>query len=281
MEFGRQVTHAAFADEAYRDSGRFRSVACISMPVDCFESNIKAILNSRTSSSELKWSKIKGADKARDAIQFFGNVVQLTLQRTMRSDVLTWDMHDSRHHNVFRRDDAQNQQNMFRMLFRDVFAKRWGSSINYWNLSVDAQGLKSPELLGRHLDIFGDLSVEVLEADSQDVPFIQVADVFAGIGAYSRQKADSFHNWKRQLNGQQSLLGFGQPLPYESVTKVDEHRFKLLGAFDAVLRRCDMPIVLDSKRGLWTKNPNEENCNINFWPYTPQGDYDKAPVKVR
>ncbi len=156
--------------------GRFRSVACISMPVDCFESNIKAILNSRTSSSELKWSKIKGDDKARDAIQFFGNVVQLTLQRTMRADVLTWDMHDSRHHNVFRRDDAQNQQNMFRMLFRDVFAKRWGSSINYWNLSVDAQGLKSPELLGRHLDIFGDLSVEVLEADSQDVPFIQVAD---------------------------------------------------------------------------------------------------------
>ncbi len=250
------------------------------MPVDCLESNVNAILESRTSSSELKWSKIKGDDKAKDAIQVISKVVQLSLQRSLRADILTWDMHDSRHHNVFRRDDAQNQQNMFRMLFRDVFTKRWGNTINYWSLSVDKQGLMSPELLRIHLDIFSDLPVDVGEADSKDVPFIQVADVFAGMGAYSWQKSESFHNWKRQHVGQQTLLGFSEHLPDKCMTKVDKHRFNLLEAFTAVLRKCDMPVVLDTTQGLWTKNPNEENCNINFWQYTPQGDYDKAPVKA-
>ena len=279
VDFGRGTTHVAFADEAYRDNNRFRSVACVSMPVDFYESNCLVILNSRNSTSELKWSKIKGDSKVKEAEQIFACVTQLALKRKLRVDVLIWDMHDSRHSNVKRRDDIQNQQNMFRMLFRDVFTKRWGHKINCWDLSVDIQGLRYPESLRHDLDVFSDISVGVREAVSSEAPMIQIADVFAGLGAFSRMKSHSFHPWKTRKSGQQTLLGFDHILPEDPKSKVVECRFQLLESVDDLLHKHDMPVILDPNQGLRTKNPNSKNCYINFWQYTPQGAYDKAPAR--
>lgn len=74
---------------------------------------------------------------------------------------------------------------------------------------------------------------------------------------------------------------FGQLVSYGTNTKVEKVRFQLLSEVENLLKAHELPVIVDPVGGLWTKNPNEENCNINFWPYTPQGDYDKAPMKVR
>ncbi|MCY3718435.1 MAG: hypothetical protein OXG07_02605 [Anaerolineaceae bacterium] len=75
VDFGSGVTHVAFADEAYRDTGRFRSVASISLPVSNYEFINSAILDLNDSDSELKWSKVKNEDKARGVPSVYRRVI--------------------------------------------------------------------------------------------------------------------------------------------------------------------------------------------------------------
>lgn len=191
----------AFADEAYRGQGRFRAVACVSMQTNNYRENHSAVQQSRSESGEIKWQGVNGWNRFYDAKSVFGSLVSLAFSRKLGVDVLIWDTEDSRHL-VRHRDDVQNQQNMFRTLFRNVFENRWVGSNNCRDLSVDKQGLKSPERLSRDLDIFNEISVSVREANSREVPLIQVADIFAGTGACSRLNSYEFHSWNKQCQGQ-------------------------------------------------------------------------------
>ncbi len=282
MNIDDGVTHLAFADEAYRNQARYRSVACVSMPVGLYKANSEAIRASRTIDRELKWSKINGHDRLRDIEAVFAHVVELSVRKEIRVDVLRWDTADSRH-DIRHRDDDANQNNMYRMLFCDVFGKRWGGSEQHWALFVDEQGLRSPEFMEMDLQFNRNLQATVREILSDHELFVQVADIFAGIGAFSWRKYEEFQIWQQQprQTGQMTLLGAGFSPPADCSTGVDKYRFQLLQTVNNLFKNNKMYVSLKSGHGFQTMRLDLAHCNINFWPYKPQGEYDKAPTKLR
>ena len=269
MNIYNGVTHLAFADEAYRDQGRFRSVACVSMPRGLYTHNTNSILDARTISSELKWLKINGGRRLQDAELVFSNIVELAIHQQIRVDVLIWDTEDSRH-KIQHRDDIDNLQKMYRFLFRDVVGKRWGRSIKGWLVYVDEQGLRSPDILED--DLRKSHQVALKEIHSTDWIFVQVADLFAGIEVFSHLKFDEYKVWQLQpkQSGQHFLPGF--PFPKDNSSGVDSYRFRLLQYANDLFKENRMYVSLESYNGFRSIRHMNEQCTINFWQYTPQGD---------
>jgi hypothetical protein len=105
------------------------------------------------------------------------------------------------------------------------------------------------------------------------LPLVQVADLFAGLAAYSHEKFDRYVRWAEESSGQELLLGAtgGEPL-----SSADRERCQLLSTFVSACRSASMGVSLHSGKGLRTPNPR---VAVNFWRYEPQGTYDRAPKR--
>lgn len=111
------------------------------------------------------------------------------------------------------------------------------------------------------------------EKSSHEEPLIQAADLFSGLMVFSREKYQEYCIWKQQNQNQLSLF------PAEDNKKLsnkERFRSKLLDNFYLMCRTHKLGVSLHEEQCLRTFNPRYP---INFWPYTPQGDYDKAPTR--
>ena len=115
--------------------------------------------------------------------------------------------------------------------------------------------------------VIGQLTLhEICEVKSHQEPLIQAADLFAGLGVYSRRAYKKFSLWRSE----------GMPTGTQDViSNADEERFEVLGHFYSQCKKHKLGVSLNQKGGLRTFNPAKP---INFWWYEPQGGYDKAPT---
>jgi hypothetical protein len=110
------------------------------------------------------------------------------------------------------------------------------------------------------------------EVHSIQSPCCQIADLFAGMAVFSRTNYSKYEIWNRQKN--QSLfkeadVGF---------TRSEVERFPVLEYLDCQCKEQKLYVSLNTSGGLITKKPSYP---INFWPYRPQHDKDKAPTKKK
>ena len=120
---------------------------------------------------------------------------------------------------------------------------------------------------------------KLVEAESHAVPLISIADLFAGIAGFSRNKYHSYRAWRSETQG--SL--FSVATRKESTVVVadlsggDRVRFPLV---DRIYDRAgDAKLSVSiSDGGLRTMRPSSA---LNFWWYVPQRIGDKAPTKPR
>jgi hypothetical protein len=121
---------------------------------------------------------------------------------------------------------------------------------------------------------FEKIDLTLRPVESHKYPFVQVADLFAGLGAYSWGQFDRFASWKRTMSGAQEL--FSQ----EKVdfTNSEKQRFPILLELKEKCRNRDLKIALESSKGLKSHNPQKY---INFWFYEPQHKFDRAPSKIK
>jgi len=291
-----ESSHVAYADESYYTAERFRSIAVITIEhsnKELFSRSFGSLLQ-ESSVAEFKWNKLRQARDRFAAIKLIDKCIELAISKQLRIDVLIWDTHDSRHQ-IESRDDIANLQRMYYHLFRDILLKRWPSN-STWDLFPDENSALDWATVQDYLDTAG-LTVEVTpnlfdrspfcvrlsrdfqilnisEISSALEPICQIADLFAGIGAYSHTTYKKYSQWLSNKDGQLSLGLFSQEAL--RLTNSEKERFYIMKYLDDRCKSCKLRVSLRSAKGFKTFDPKYP---INFWQYEPQHVEDKAPTK--
>jgi len=287
----KEITNVEFADESNWNDGRYRSVAVVSLPIEKVKDIENEIVTLLDNNKELKWSYIKNERAKETAVKILDIILKYVVQRQLVIDVLIWDTQDSRH-NVVGRDDIANLQRMYYHILSNVTKKRWGGS-GIWQIHPDEHGamdwrtvensIKNQakkyrnnvaktffEFLQKNLEI-----VNVEPLSSKRAPLIQIADIFAGMAAFSYTKYEDYVNWLARKKYDTAL--FEENKPYE-ISKALMTKFEFLEYFHKKCKGNKLGVSLRTFKGLRTKDRKKP---INFWFYEPQHKRDKAPRKVK
>lgn len=298
MAENQPPTHIAFSDETHYSKGRYRGIGLVTLGYDCsgtLKTELNGILKD-TRVNELKWQKVDAKIDCEAAKRFIDSAVNNACTRHLRIDVLIWDTQDSRHR-VMGRDDLANMHRMYYHLFKDVLVERWPDG-SIWYLYPDEQSSMDWSEMGRFLDMTSisvgppePLSglveslrtefhiVQIKPCKSEMEPLVQMADLFAGLGIYSRNNYEHFQCWELTQREERQLT---LPLP-EAITDIhlsnsDRMRCPVLSKLDNLCKNKRLGVGLRRSRGLKTYDPINP---INFWWYQPQREEDKAPIRGR
>lgn len=286
------MDYASFSDESRHSQGRYRSIAAVSLPAELvvgMSKQLAAILDC-ANCKELKWGSVgyrgtRDVDRAIVAVDFL--LEHIT--QGVRADVLTWDTSDDRH-DVPNRDDIANYERMFYHLHRVLMNRRGSGSL--WHIRPDEQlaidWSTIQECLGSSgtwryvLDVSrlsDDFRLVVPEVrtfrtvDSAETPLCQLADLLAGMAAYTRTKSKVMQNLIHAIPGQADL--FQAPALTEPKLR-DRRRFQVIDHF---YRRCESRKLGVSLRKYGYLRTYDPKNPINFWHYVPQHIQDKAPAR--
>lgn len=272
-------THVAFADETSYNTGRFPGIALVSLPqsdASKVGQDIGRILQ-QSNVNEFKWERLNSAKSRFAAIRLIDYAIEQAADKMLRVDVLTWDMQDGRHQ-VPKLDKIANLQRMYYHLFRNVLRTRWSDEA-IWQLRPDEHSAMAWDKVLDYLDI-GSLSWvpsdklelrlkrdfqihEIQPAKSNQEPLVQLADLFAGLGSYSRACYGRYQSWQKS------------PLAAE-LSHTDRERCRVITELDQRCKRRRLGVSLKTHHGLRTLNPQKP---INFWWYVPQHATDTAPTR--
>jgi hypothetical protein len=265
----------AYADESSQNLGRYRSIALVTLN-SADATPITALLQrclSKSNIREFKWNTVRTAQRRFAAIHLLGLALRLAANRRLRIDVLTWDTADSRHA-IPGRDDVANLQRIYYHLFKNVFRLRWPHGYS-WQLFPDENtAIDWPTVADFLIDkgqVFERIGVSpsghgyrfisrlyfaldsIEQLDSKECLGIQLADLFAGIGAYS---------WNRHTAKQSNS---------------SMEKDAVLAALVSLCKDYSLGVGLGSSTGLWSLSPNRA---VNFWLYEPQHPMDLAPRRA-
>ncbi|GIV83932.1 MAG: hypothetical protein KatS3mg052_0939 [Candidatus Roseilinea sp.] len=292
------ITQVGFADESYWNTGRFRSLGMVTLPLDCLqvmESEVRQLLD-ESQVKEFKWKKLDGAKERFAAEKLCRFAVDKACPGQFRVDVLVWDTEDSRH-KIPNRDDIANLERMYYHLFRNVLRARWPNNAIWrlhpdehtalnWETVRDCLENKSTGIdVDRSLFTGGQFRIrlrqefgiqEIQAVSSGAHPLLQLADLFAGLAVFSRDKFDDYQKWLQATSPQARLFDEGDAS--DDPSRSSRERFQVLKEFDHLCKQRKLGVSLETKRGLWTPDPKNP---INFWLYEPQHPEDKAPQKER
>jgi hypothetical protein len=262
-----EVTHVAFADETGYNTGQFRGVAEISLAVvdePATTSTIHRLLD-ESNVTELKWSKVTSARDRFAAEKVLDEVITLAARKTVRADVLMWDITDSRHA-VVGRDDVANLGRMYHHFFVDLLRTRRPDEAR-WMVHPDENSidwsavegfLRGKALVGRPIEgeLFRRLRKAfrlegVVPVDSADHPLVQVADLLAGLAAFSRSDYEGFTTWETERYGQEQLF------PSDTAaqrSRSDLVRYEALRRFNSKCKEVKLGVSFASRKCLWTRS---------------------------
>jgi len=282
-------THLAFSDDSKHSEGRYNSLGLVTFAANdhgAFHKEFVALLKSSDINSEFKWTRLASA-KYRFAAEKMIDFVLRNLGK-LRVDVLIWDMEDSRHKNLRGRNDNENLVRMYYHLVAAMCGKRWPIKNVQWawypdeQSSVDWRTLRDCIRSKKHRcieDLFGAnpeferVSLGLRPVESHKYPFVQLADLFAGLGAYSWGNFTKLQAWKEQQKGA-GLFGGASNVKFSNSEK---ERFRVITDFRAKCTTRDLKIGLEHSNGLQSHDPRKP---INFWLYSPQHANDKAPQRI-
>ena len=288
--------YAVFSDESSHTDGRYRSIAAVSLPssppslVVNLSKDLAAVLECSTK-GELKWRNVdrhgrSNVKRAKDAVDF----TMSRLSKGIRIDVLIWDVEDSRH-TVPDRDDTANYGRLYFHLICSIVRRR--ESAVCWHLrpdqlstidwdtirdclkSVGTWNQRFQAILGEEFRAVAPQIGTFKQVDSKLTPFVQMADLFAGMAAYTRERAEAIRFMLDKLAGQGSLFPPGVTADPPASRK-DIGRFQVISHLYTRCKQKRLGVSLNSEACLRTMNPAKP---INFWHYEPQHHQDRAPTK--
>ena len=290
--------YVVFSDESRHTEGRFRSIAAVSLPSNPPSRvvDLTAELGDAlecTTKGELKWLNVgrrarTNVPRAIAAIDLFLS----HLSQGLRCDVVIWDTTDSRH-SVERRDDVANYGRMFFHLHR-VLMRRRGPDAR-WHLrpdkliTIDWATIRdclnsdgtwkqhSHAVLGEEYRWIVPMVRTFREVDSAATPFVQLADLFAGMATYTRISREVIRKLLAENEDQRDLFP-GAPPTESGPTAKDRGRFRVVSHFYHRSKEARLGVSLNGHGYLRTPNPRNP---VNFWHYEPQHPGDKAPTKDR
>ena len=294
----KAITHITYSDETNHNRGQYRAIAVVTMPLaasDVVTSHVQEILDT-SRIKEFKWEKLR-SHRYRDAAhQMLDFVVNCAVAKTIRLDVLMWDIRDSRH-DVSGRDDFANFHRMYYHVLHNVLRNRWTRG-SRWRLCPDEHTGMNWESIGEYLESKGNIAMlvgdsgvdmhslrlvvrqefgiaEISARHSHLEPALQIADLCAGLCVYSRASFGAYESWISNRDDTDIVrphLGSGA----RGLSGADEVRCEVLDQFNANCKLHKLYVSLNEFRGLRTRNPSYP---INFWWWESQHEMDKAPTR--
>lgn len=291
-------THEAYSDESGFPAKRYHVLAVVSgshSVLSSLRDQLRQVLD-LNQISELKWEGVRThRPKVEAARRFLQYAIQYASRREIRIDTLLWDTRDSRHA-IPGRDDVANLQRMYYKVLVHA-ARQWHQS--NWAFFPDEQSVINWREIQEYLNktrldrptpgLIALFRIEderrffqfkqVVPQRSCDEPLVQLADLFAGLSAFSRGKGGTYRQWLRveQVKYQLQLFDdMDEVEPEDESSIADRNRFIWLNEFDVNCKKCKLGVSLKTKNYLWTPCPNNP---INFWNYEPQHEMDKAPTR--
>lgn len=285
-----------FTDESYITDSRFPTISSLSLPLkhyELFNNKLEEILK-ETGVKEFKWEELRKNKYYFCAEKIIKLVMDNIFKYDLRLDTITWDNYDSRH-TVKNRDDHANFERMFYQLLKAAMNRRPKNAI--WHIrpdqrnGIDWQTIhKCLHYTGEKKDLeytlFGsyiqkNFSIKSFkEKESHEEILIQIPDLFSGMASYIRLNFDRYEIWEKYKEPPQlSLFGSEDNKNQEDeikFSKKENSSYELIYNFNNICKAMSMGVSLKKTRGFKTFQPNRK---INFWPYSPIGDYDKAPTK--
>jgi hypothetical protein len=290
MSMSDKARFAAFADDGYLPRHkRYWSIGLVSLPVSHID-EARSSLTARLPENirKIEWKDIRGhRPKTQAAISYIAAVPALVKHCGLRADILTFDLHDTRH-SLPGRDELANLQRMYYNVFRHAArvngSKAWefhpdkGSNINWDQLRayLNQTGLIKKKV-SQCLRLFPldneKIRLESLEERSaSEEPLLQLADLLAGIAYYSMHNPDLSRDVCRcPSQGEQTSIFTDDP---SSLTNPETARFDLMLAANRAFASLGPDLV---KGYFSTKDPREP---INFWLYRARREDDKAPTRA-
>lgn len=289
--------HLIFSDESGWDNdNRYGSLAMISGTFEntkALNYELKAILDSNRK-KEIRFKKIKNRDSVNIADTFLKVSFEYLIACKIKVHVLVWDKKDSRH-NVIGRCDIENLKRMYYKnmmvlkrhwnisttweFYPDEFtAIEWESDIISYlqNTSLQKKDVQ-PQLFNAFEKVHFPNYTHVKELESNKFAIIQLADLYAGLIRTSRSESENFTKWysQKQTVEQPVLFRFNEKL---TISNSLVPKFELMFKFKKKADSLKMGIRLNDKK--YFSKPHKKN-NLFIWHYEPQGEYDKAPTRIK
>lgn len=288
-----EITHLAFSDESsHTTSDRFGSIAILSFKASIrqeLESALIPLINKLP--NEYKWEKFKRKKYYDISVEIFDELFNQAVNGNMRIDTIIWNSEDTRYYR-----NNTNYDSKLRVLYylrlRDIFSNRWAANTN-WEIHLDNQqqvdcdqlegflkhysgNTLKETIFGKEYDIWELLQTPVKfqigiidQVDSKQEPLIQVADIYAGMSAYSHNKSDELIEWLKfdGLQHPDTHGNFQFVLGLPGIEKRNYKgrelwRFRFIKYVQEKCKTKKFQVSINAKRGLHTFDPNSP---INFF----------------
>lgn len=281
----RSTEYYIFSDESMHNQGRYRSISALIIPktrAKDYHYRLLDILREYQIQTEFGWTSINGHSFHTKCGK---ELIQFVINSEISVITIIWDTQDSRHA-IRGRDDTQNFSRMYYHLINHIL-NTFPDDIFYW-FPDQKNGVKwntlkeciyckhntgwSGEYVQGEFRIdFGEQLKKVLPVISTKYPFIQIADLFAGMAAFSYNNKEEYEQWLREKQGIQLLFEQNDT----PLSKKCKHKVHFLHDFLGLKEH-----KVRMKNGLWTPSRiGMEKPKLNFWLYSPQTFKDQAPVK--
>ena len=287
-----EFTHIGYSDESHWNRGQYRTICLITSRADVADALEHCLAEAHA--GELAWKNLRTKNTFSTAVDFCRIAIEKSCAGQVRIDTLIWDTKDSRH-NIIGRDDAANLARMYYHLMVTVIERRWptGSS---WLMRPDMRTDMDWETLEDCLNYpsrsmkasFAQLQFasqdklqqfklpHITQVKSSDHPLVQMADLIAGLAAFSWNMHEVYKTWQSQQSRQMSMLDVIDGS--SKLSTGNKYKSCTLQHFDDLCSNRQFQVRTAESQGLKTRNPRDP---INFWFYVPQRDEDKAPRRQR
>jgi len=244
-ETARLPTHVAYSDEAQYNTGRYRGLGMLSARAgdgDVLGMEVLRLLEA-SGVAECKWEKLRSAKTRFVAEKLLDWATASALAGWLRVDVLTWDTEEGARAGTGL-PHITNLQRMYAHLLEVILPERWPDT-GGWQVYPDEQGALRWERLAIRLPHI----VAITPCRSDAEPLIQVADLFAGLGVYSRSGYDTYERWLCLPAAERSGGGH---LPGLALSASDRVRCHILDDFFTRCKLLGLSVSLRTHRGLRT-----------------------------
>lgn len=256
-----ETTYLGFADEAHYNVGRYRGLALVSMcalEAPSLRAEVSSILHeSRT--TECKWERVRSAKHRFTAQKLLHWTLTHALAGSLCVNVLTWDTGTSE-------DQRQGTHHMKRLrstylhLFAQVIRTRWPNA-RCWSFHPDEQNALNWRTIQQDLQQAAirehthSLEINrIAPLISRDEPFVQLADLFAGLAVFSYDSYEDYEQWLCAPNDNNDAPA-GEQHTQKRLSGSLRQRCVILDGFYTECKLHDAHVSLRTNRGLRTYDP--------------------------
>lgn len=269
-----------FTDESciMNPEKQFSSICAVSGSAKFFGENKAKIKSILRRNEEYKFQKLNKETKD-DLLELCDQFLFPAINNgDMRIDTLIWDNHlykkdqNIMHYHLLSKVLKKYPHGIEWLYYPDQdLAKNYGLITDIVNTSVNS---KTPYELALE-NLAQEYAIRFCGAvDSKEYKLVQIADIFAGVAAFSYNNYADYTDWLKNTTGSLSFEFAQDEISNNKTAKKQHHKFQFLDGINTRCKKFNGHHSIKSKHGLCSFRPD---YGMNFWLW----DKDRSVLQSR